>query len=361
MFIIIIGLVMSIVIIYDVNDDELVTKPTLVPKEQYLYCSDRKIEIKNPSAFVKIYESTNGVPQLSGETRHIDASIKGRLSNSYKYKSFFLPPESIISADKTTSSESEFILIKGEDNMKNFTDKKSYNHIHKGTSNNLTYTSSEFDEYFVIVNSKHNTDLEANFYVTLKTYDTIKLTKQCLPYSNKCHLNSNNNSNFCMIFDYNVSSTNPNVKITIKYDVISEMESDTIIFLVICSIFILLVVILGIRTIVKAVKKSSKTTPELDSEAIIATQDMYDDDDDYFDDEDDDLSIDMTDSTEFSESDSSSPKSSSIATSSDNSAPIMSYSANPKYISSPMGAPTKSSNHSIAQSVPSAPSPSLYK
>lgn len=240
-FLLIVIVVVAVVLAVDLSNGTPSYNYELSPKEQYLWCSDRKTKIKYSSTDIITYESMNGAPLLGNETREKRKTMTGHLSYSYKYQSFFMPPGSHLVAHKTsTSAITNFILINGWNNMKKFMDDELIYYIDKSSADDLEFTSDRFDEYFVVIDSKKSTDFTAEINVTLTTYDTDGLTERCTANTTKCTLNEEKNMNFCVILDYDVDNevSYPNVKISFNDGTGGKIEGVTVTVLVIGGICI---------------------------------------------------------------------------------------------------------------------------
>lgn len=175
----------------------------LSPKEQYLFCNSRKINLEYSSSNIRVYESTDGVPEISNETRQITMAWAGQLYNSYTYKSFFMAPGSCINAQKTdTSGSTNFIVIKGWSNMNKLINDEYYSYIYKNSKSSFEICSDEFEEYFVVVDSLHSAIYTAQINVVLKTYETDDLVEKCTSTTDGCTLNEEENFDFCVVIDY---------------------------------------------------------------------------------------------------------------------------------------------------------------
>lgn len=289
-FIIGVTSVIAVVLANDLDDNSK-NNPELSPMEQFLWCGDRETKFKYTSSNIKVYESVNGTPAMSTETRFISKSVSGYLSNSYRYESFYLAPGSEIKGHKDhTSSTTYFIVIKGWNQMEEFMDDDYYTYIYKGYADDFDIKVSEFDEYFVVIDGKRSAKYDAQIDVTLATYDTEDLTERCTSHSPSCTLNEEKNSDFCVVLDYDVDSTSSiyrSVKITIDDGTGSDVSVTTIITLAICFILVLAVVIAVVRVLVgraKSKKKSAEAEismtegsledPEVDAKASMIDGDV---------------------------------------------------------------------------------------
>lgn len=240
-------------------DDNTQNTPELSPKEQFLWCGDRETKVKYTSSKIRVYESVNGTPAMSADTREISKSFTGYLSNSYRYESFFVAPGSTIKAEKSCSSTStDFIVIKGWKQMEEFMDDDYYTYIHRSNSDTFELSIQEFDEYFVVIDGKRTTKCDVEIDVTLATYDTTDLPERCTSHGPSCTLNKDGNDDFCIVIDYDVESSPGsiyrNVKVTIDDGTGSEVSITTIVAITICAILVVVVIIAAVRVIAARVK-----------------------------------------------------------------------------------------------------------
>lgn len=269
-FILVVIIIVAIILAVDLSNGTPSYDYELSPKEQYLWCSGRKTKIEYSSEDVAAYESVNGTPAIGNETRMKRATLSGHLSNSYKYQSFFMPPGSYLSAYKTsTSAITNFVLIRGWSNMEKFMDDESYNdYIQKSSADDLEFTSTRFDEYFVVIDSKRSTDYTVEINVTLTTYDTEGLVEQCTGDSSSCTLNKEGNSNFCVVLDYDVANDDsyPNVKISFNDGTGSKIGSGTIAAIVIGGICVLAGIGVMVEGIIDHLISSAYSDPNKDTD-----------------------------------------------------------------------------------------------
>lgn len=248
-FAIAIVLVIIIVVAVDVSGSSGPSEDiVLSPKEQYLWCGKDEIKVKYTSDMVKAYVSTDGVPRVTDETREISASLSGYLSNSYKYKSFFLPPGSYLTARKS-SSTATFILIRGWTAMQNFMGGGSYSYIYRDTEDEFDFNSTDFGEYFVVIDSKFSTSFTADIHVLSTTYDTKGLSEECTSRMSKCTLNEDKRREFCVVFDYDVESEqNFGVDISIQKKESGGIGMESIIVIALGVLFLVVLIVGMIRS-----------------------------------------------------------------------------------------------------------------
>lgn len=126
-------------------------------------------------------------------------------------------------------------VIKGRHNMELFMDDdfgpQVYEHRLYWTNNTFTFSSAEFDEYFVVVDGTGNSRFSIDFSVTLVTFDTSNLTQKCGSYVS-CKLNEDKASEYCVIMDYNVSNSSPSRTVTIKSEGLKVANRDSVIMII---------------------------------------------------------------------------------------------------------------------------------
>lgn len=263
-FILVIFIIVIVVVAVDVSGSSGPSEDiVLSPKEQYLWCGMDKIKAKYKSDKIKVYESRNGVPRVTEETRELSSTLSGHLSNSYKYKSFFLPPGSYLTAHKT-SPTATFILIRGWNAMQSFIDGRSYSYIHRDTEDDFDFNSTEFGEYFIVVDSKFSTTFSAEVHALITTYDTKGLSAQCTSRKSECTLNEDKNRDYCVVFDYDVESEqNFGVDISIQKKEGSGINTGSIIVIAL-GVFFILILIVGMIRSFKDLKNGSSYEAELE-------------------------------------------------------------------------------------------------
>lgn len=264
--IIFITICIAVAVIFSIipgEENVSVSRPELSPKEQYLFCNSKETRLDYSSSNIKVYESLDGVPELSNETREISVSWYGNLYNSYSYKSFFMPPGSCISGHKNhMSGSADFIVLKGWNNMRKLINDSPYSFLYKNSKNDFEICSEEFDEYFVVIDTRHSASYTAELNVELTTYDTEGLTEECTTTQDECVLNKDNNYNFCVVIDYDVySSSYPNVEVSINIDE-SNLGAGVIAGIVIVALVCVVTIALAIFIIVKRAKSSNAASQD---------------------------------------------------------------------------------------------------
>lgn len=211
-------------------------KYTMRPQEQVYWCGQTKSSLHRASGDIVVYESLDGYPDISDEVRSISVELSGRVYyGHFEYESFFLPPGSAVTAKKTSKFNSMLSVIKGRHNMELFMDDdfgpQVYEHRLYWTNNTFTFSSAEFDEYFVVVDGTGNSRFSIDFSVTLVTFDTSNLTQKCGSYVS-CKLNEDKASEYCVIMDYNVSNSSPSRTVTIKSEGLKVANRDSVIMII---------------------------------------------------------------------------------------------------------------------------------
>ena len=264
--------ILCVLLIGDSGGATKLGDPAISPGEQMLVCKKKAFTIGYSSDDIKFYESVNGVPEMSEEVRTVSSRTYGYLVyNTYDYKSMLLTPGSVVTVNST--SDSTFLshsidVIKGAEEMEKFMNYKSYTSVysHLGLENEYTIEATEYAEYFVVVSSKNSIGYTLVLNGTLPTFAVENLTvpEQCTAAGiglGSCMLNSENNPEYCVVLDYNVSATYADVEITITGTGESSGLNVFIIMLIVVATVVFIVIIVVIVVIVvKATKKSGTAT-----------------------------------------------------------------------------------------------------
>ena len=246
--------------------------PVISPGEQMLVCRKKGFIIEYSSDDIKLYESMHGVPEVSGEVRTVASEMRGHLSYStYDYRSLLLTPGSVVTVNSSTSgsyySSHATVVIKGTEEMERFLNDKSYTAVyrHLGLNNVYTIEATEYAEYFVVVDAG-SSSMEYTLILngTLPTFSIENLTEpeQCTAAAaGLCRLNSENNPEYCVVLDYNVSATYAGVEVTIvDANEDSGISTVVIVIIVMGAVVFIVVVAVIVFFVVKTTKESDAGT-----------------------------------------------------------------------------------------------------
>lgn len=234
------------------------------PQEQICWCGKKEISLKRSSSDIKVYETVDGFPDLSDEIRYTEVQMSDTLkSGSYRYRSFFLPKGSTLVINKTIDFSATLIIIEGKENMNSFMNDEIYSYLYKyrlyWPNNSFSFMSSEFGQYYVVIDAVYETYFSIDISVTLTTFNTSNLTEQCTSQSSTCKLNKRKNENYCIVLDYNVSDVNPDRNIVIRGTHFNTISTDSLVIVIVSILVTLIAATIASCMLVKMIKTSKES------------------------------------------------------------------------------------------------------
>lgn len=241
-------------VVFNGHADGTITQLSISPKEQVLWCNSKEVTVSGVSSTLQAFETKKGDTELSDEVRTYSITRSGDLSSgSYVYRSFYLTENSTVTINKLVDFYTWLIVIKGASNMDNFRNDNHYTYMHRfrWSGDSFTFQTSEFDEYFVVLDAIYYVSYSVKYAVELTAYDTSDLNMVCAgEYT--CKVNTKKKGDYCLIFDYNVNSSYYSDRtVTIEGKGQTIVDTNACLAAVLCLLSCILATTLGIYSLVK--------------------------------------------------------------------------------------------------------------
>lgn len=218
--------------------------------EQYLkYTGNKKIKAEFNSYYINAYVADGESHLVLNATkeRYAYSKVKGNTRDIF-YNSYLITPQSDLTIKYDVEyDDGEIIVIKGEDQFKNFLKKRYYNYIHSARgSGTFKTTTSSFDEYFVIINPLWHSRKASYEYTTTidrTSFDVSSMTPVCENHRGPCAIGANRYA----LFTLKNPKTSKKYELKIFLDGLTTIEIVSIALS--CVLFVVLVLVIVLMCI----------------------------------------------------------------------------------------------------------------